>query len=81
MLQLSGLLSGYIAVGLPNDKSTYNMSSVNNGLTFSETGSYLIIFTYGGDNYFIGNVNFINGSATVNFNSMTSQSTLPIGSI
>jgi hypothetical protein len=75
---LAGLLSGSIASGMASDRSTYPLQSSTGG-TFSGTGSYLVIFTQGGASYFKGDVSFNNGSATVDYNSMTAASTLPIG--
>jgi len=47
--------------------------------TFYGTGNYLVIFVLYGDSYFKGNVSFSNGSATVNFNSMTLAKSLLSG--
>jgi hypothetical protein len=46
---------------------------------FTRTGLFLVIATgvTGGGNYFKANVSFTNGSATFDFSSMTSQTSLP----
>jgi hypothetical protein len=72
-LECQGLLDNMVTIGHAIDKSTYNL------YPFSETGSYLVVFSYAGDFYFRGNVSFRNGSAIVDFNTMTSRSSLPLG--
>ena len=69
---LSQLSIGTIALGLAVDRSTYDLSVPPYGsVSFSRTGSYLVVFLYSGNYYVMGNVSFRNGSATVNFNNMT----------
>jgi hypothetical protein len=59
--------------------NNYQLYSSTDGFLFSGTGSYLVIFETAGPiyNYFKENVSFINGSATVDFYSMTSTENLP----
>jgi hypothetical protein len=73
-----------IAIGVSygtKDRFTYKLSYVHTMEAFSGTGSYLVIFLLGigSDEYFLPNVKFTNGSATVDFNNMNSASNLPSG--
>jgi len=47
--------------------------------TFTGTGSFLVVLMVDDNFYFKGNVPFSNGSATVDFNSMTSHESIPSG--
>jgi hypothetical protein len=69
-----------IAVGSSNDKSSYPLALIGliSGGKFTKTGKYLVVLTIGGNNYFQANVQFTNGSATVDFNSMTPAASLPL---
>jgi len=62
-----------------SDRFTYQLRYSGTSETFSGTGSYLVIFKRSGvvDYYFMGNVSFSNGSATVDFSGMTSWLSLP----
>jgi hypothetical protein len=59
-----------------NDSSPYTLMSFVSGQTFRGTGTYLVAVSLSSDIYFKGGVHFNNGSATVDFNSMTSFSSL-----
>jgi hypothetical protein len=74
-LELSGLITGYIAVGQADSATSYRLIK-NNGTEFNSSGSFLVILSVGMNNYF-KKISFSNGSGSVDFNSMTSQMTLP----
>jgi hypothetical protein len=80
-MEFSQAMGKNIAIGtsMTGDRFTYQLYYSMTSETFSGTGSYLVIFmrSAGMDYYFKGNVSFSNGSATVDFNSMTSWLSLP----
>jgi len=81
-MEFSQAIGKNIANGtsITGDRFTYPLKYSLTSEAFSETGNYLIIFIdAGGSYYFKGNVSFSNGSATVDFNSMTSVKSLPMG--
>ena len=75
-MQLAGLISCFIAVGQAESATSYRLTK-NNGTAFDNTGDFLVILTLGMDSYF-KKVSFSNGSGSVDFNSMTSQTSLPV---
>jgi hypothetical protein len=74
--ELNQAVSKQIAIGFGGsgtwDRVAYRLTDSSIGGTFSRTGNFLVIFNTAGISYFKGNVSFNNGSATVDFNSMTS---------
>ncbi|MCL2069591.1 MAG: hypothetical protein FWH19_01220 [Treponema sp.] len=67
-----------VAVAPYDDSSPFNLVDAMGGGTFTRTGSYLVVVSVNFNNYFMGDVRFTNGSATINFNSMTDQRDLPV---
>jgi len=78
-MEFSEATRNNIAFGInTSDRFTYQLMYPGTSEAFSGTGSYLVVFyRSGGSFYFKGNVSFSNGSATVDFNSMTSVDSLP----
>ena len=83
-MELSQAIGKCIAnsTSITGDRFTYQLYYSMTSEAFSGTGSYLVIFMSGmtgspSSIYFKGNVSFSNGSATVDFNSMTSWDSLP----
>ena len=76
LLDLAGLLSDVIAVGL-DDNSPFSLYTPT-GEDFTASGTFLVIILVDSVIYFIDNVRFSNGSASVDFNKMNSQISLPI---
>jgi len=76
MMELLGALSKYVAAGTINNSSSELMTT--DGGSFNSTGKFLVIVLVGSDVYFIGDVSFTNGSATVDFKKMTAQLSLPV---
>jgi hypothetical protein len=73
-----GIMNGAIAYGTANNSTSYTLMS-SGGSSFTQSGSFLVILSVGGTNYFKANVSFSNGAATVDFDSMTPQTDLPLG--
>jgi len=76
MMELLGAVSKYVAAGTISNSSSELMSTA--GENFSSTGKFLVIVLVDSDVYFIGNVSFTDGSATIDFKSMTAQLSLPV---
>ena len=76
LIDLAGLLSELTAVGL-DDNSPFSLYAPT-GEDFTASGTFLVIILVDSVIYFIDNVRFSNGSASVNFNKMNSQISLPI---
>ena len=76
LLDLVGVLLDIAAVGL-GDNSPFTLST-KGGNDFTETGTYLVVVIDDSVIYFIENVRFNKGSATVDFKKMKSQTDLPL---
>jgi len=77
LMELSQVVSVTVIAAGQGSRSPFALKNID-GSNFTRTGSFLVVLTANSDNYFKGNVNFSNGSATVDFNSMTSQTSLPV---
>jgi hypothetical protein len=76
LLDLAGSLSEVAAVGL-GDNPPFSLYTPS-GEDFTATGTFLVIILVDSVIYFIDNVRFNNGSASVDFNKTNSQTSLPI---
>jgi hypothetical protein len=75
-MEFVGALTDFIAVGTADSGSSYTLRTITSA-KFAKSGNFLVIITIGSNNYFQANVRFTNGVATVDFESMTSQESLP----
>jgi hypothetical protein len=90
-MELAGDLIDFIAGGTTSSGSSYTLKAfwgitpglgtvirtIASGGRFTKSGNFLVIITVDGNNYFQADVSFTNGVATVDFESMTSQESLP----
>lgn len=66
MWDLLDAVMEYVAAGT-SDKSPFELLDTETYEKFSATGTFLVIVVVGSDVYFIANVKFKNGSATIDF--------------
>ena len=74
-LQVMGIIDG--AVAASNDDSSPFSLVDKNDVTFTESGKYLVALVVNTTIYFLGDVTFTKGSATIDFNSMIRSTSLP----
>jgi hypothetical protein len=72
---INGMMAAIIAVGTPGD-SPYTLREYSTISPFTGTGTFLVIVNTTAANYFKSEVSFNNGSATIDFNSMTRDADL-----